>query len=92
MQQEVKCTPNNQCKCIVSMKTGYAYYVNAQFLLQMLNANFPIWSPNYYSKSNLDLVQVQCKVQNAMHDDKQMFLDFLKIKEIQKAKEWFYDP
>ena len=26
-QQEVKCTPNNQCKCIVSMKTGYAYYV-----------------------------------------------------------------
>ena len=41
-QQEVKCTPNNQCKCIVSMKTGYAYYVNAQFLLQMLNANFPI--------------------------------------------------
>ena len=28
------------------------------------------------------LVQVQCKVQNAMHDDKQMFLDFLKIKEM----------
>ena len=27
-----------------------------------------------------------------MHDDKQMFLDFLKIKEMQKAKEWFYDP
>ena len=26
-QQEVKCTPNNQCKCIVSMKTRYAYYV-----------------------------------------------------------------
>ena len=26
-QQEVKCTPNNQCKCIVSMKTGYVYYV-----------------------------------------------------------------
>ena len=49
-------------------------------------------SPNYYSKANLDLVQVQCKVQNAMHDDKQMFLDFLKIKEMQKAKEWFYDP
>ena len=23
-QQELKCTPNNQCKCIVSMKTGYA--------------------------------------------------------------------
>ena len=37
-------------------------------------------------------MQVQCKVQNAMHDDKQMFLDFLKIKEMQKAKEWFYDP
>ena len=33
------------------------------------------------------LVQVQCKVQNAMHDDKQMFLDFLNITEIQKAKE-----
>ena len=32
-------------------------------------------------------VQVQCKVQNAMHDDKKMFLDFLKIKEMQKAKE-----
>ena len=91
-QQEVKCTPNNQCKFIVSMKTGYAYYVNAQFLIQMLNANFPIWSPNYYSKANLDLIQVQCKVQNAMHDDKQMFLDFLKIKEMQKEKEWFYNP
>ena len=38
------------------------------------------------------LVQVQCKVQNAMHDDKQMFLDFLKIKEMQKAKEWLYNP
>ena len=23
-QHEVKCTPNNQCKCIVSMKIGYA--------------------------------------------------------------------
>ena len=23
-QKEVKCTPNNQCKCIVSMKIGYA--------------------------------------------------------------------
>ena len=32
------------------------------------------------------LVQVQCKVQNAMHDDKQMFLDFLKIKEMQNEK------
>ena len=31
-------------------------------------------------------MQVQCKVQNAMHDDKQMFLDFLKITETQKAK------
>ena len=37
-------------------------------------------------------MQVQWKVQNAMHDDKQMFLDFLKIKETQKAKEWFYHP
>ena len=78
IQQEVKCTPDNQCKCIVSMKTGYAYYVDAQFLLQMLNENFPIWSPNYNSKANLDLLQVQCKMQNAMHDDKQMFLDFWK--------------
>ena len=83
-QQKVKCTPNNQCKCIVSMKTGYAYYVNAQFLLQMLDANFPIWIPNYYSKANLDLMQVQCK----MHDDKQIFLGFFENKEIQKAKEW----
>ena len=86
MQQEAKCTPNNQCKCIVSMKTGYAYYVNAQFLLQMLNANLPIWIPNYYSKANLDLMQVQCKMHNAMHDDKQMFLDFLKIKRYKKQK------
>ena len=31
MQHEVKCTPNNQCKCIVSMKTGYATMWNAQF-------------------------------------------------------------
>ena len=31
-------------------------------------------------------------MQNAMHDDKQMFLDFLKIKEMQKEKEWFYNP
>ena len=23
-QHEVKCTPKNQCKCIVSMKIGYA--------------------------------------------------------------------
>ena len=38
-------------------------------------------------------MQVQCKVQNAMHDDKQiMFLDFLKIKEMQKAKESLYNP
>ena len=33
------------------------------------------------------LVQVQCEMQNAMHDDKQMFLDFVKIKEMQKEKE-----
>ena len=87
-QQEVKCTPNNQCKCIVSMKIGYVYYVNAQFLLQMLNANFPIWIPKYYSKANLDLMQVQCKMHNAMHDDKQIFFGFFENKEIQKSKEW----
>ena len=44
------------------------------------------------SHSKENLVQVQCKVQNAMHDDKKMFLDFLKIKEMQKEKEWLYDP
>ena len=39
-QHEVKCTPKNQCKCIVSMKIGYATMWNAQFFLQMMNANF----------------------------------------------------
>ena len=49
---------------------------------------FPIWIPNYYSKANLDLMQVQCKMHNAMHDDKQIFFGFFENKEIQKAKEW----
>ena len=30
-QHEAKCTSNNQCKCIVSMKIGYATTWNAQF-------------------------------------------------------------
>ena len=33
-QHEVKCTPNNQCKCIVSMKTGYVTTWNAQFFFK----------------------------------------------------------
>ena len=40
-----------------------------------------------YSKANLDLMQVQCKMHNAMHDDKQIFFGFFENKEIQKAKE-----
>ena len=75
-KQNAHLTINANALC--PWKQGMRTTCNAQFLLQMLNANFPIWSPNYYSKANLDLVQVQCKMQNAMHDDKQIFLDFLK--------------
>ena len=31
-------------------------------------------------------MQVQCKVKNAMHDDKQMFLDFFENKRNAKSK------
>ena len=52
----------------------------------MMNANF-LYEVLTSTPKQIYLVQVQWKVQNAMHDDKQIFLDFLKIKEIQKAKE-----
>ena len=51
----------------------------------MMNANF-LYEVLISTPKQIYLVQVQCKVQNAMHDDKQMFLDFLKIKEMQKVK------
>ena len=40
MQHEVKCTPNNQCKCIVSMKIGYATTWNAKFFFKWLMQAF----------------------------------------------------
>ena len=52
--------------------------------LQMINARFPIRNPDYYSKENL--VQVLCKMQNAMHDDKQIFFDFLNKMRDKKQK------
>ena len=55
----------------------------------MMNANF-LYEVLTSTRKKIYLMQVQCKVQNAMHDDKQMFLDFLKIKEMQKEKEWLY--
>ena len=33
-QHEVKCTPNNQCKCIVSMKKRVCYYVKCTILFK----------------------------------------------------------
>ena len=54
--------------------------------LQMMNANF-LYEVLTSTPKQIYLVQVQCKVQNAMHDDKQMFLDFLKNKRDAKAKE-----
>ena len=90
-QHELKCTPNYQCKCIVSMKTRYATMWNAQFFFKWWMQIF-LYEVLTSTPKQVYLVQVQCKVKNAMHDDKQMFLDFLKIKEIQKAKGWFYDP
>ena len=80
-QHEVKCTPNNQCKCIVSMKTGYATTWNAQFFFKWWMKIF-LYEVLTSTPKQIYLVQVQCKVQNAMHDDKEMFLDFLKIKEM----------
>ena len=62
------------------------YYVKCTILLQMMNAN-SLYEVLTSTPKQISLMQVQCKVKNAMHDDKQMFLDFLKIKEIQKAKE-----
>jgi hypothetical protein len=51
----------------------------------MMNANF-LYEVLTSTPKQIYLVQVQCKVQNAMHDDKQMFLDFLKIKRYKKQK------
>ena len=72
-QHEVKFTPNNQCKCIVSMKTGYATTWNAQF---SSNDKYKL----SYMKSWLILQSKSSAstMQDAMHEDKQIFLDFLK--------------
>ena len=52
----------------------------------MMNANF-LYEVLTSTPKQIYLMQVQCKVQNAMHYDKQMFLDFLKITKMQKAKD-----
>ena len=39
-QQEVKCTPNNQCKCTVSNENGVCYYVKCKIFLQMNMQSF----------------------------------------------------
>ena len=67
-------------------ENGVCYYMKCTILLQMMNANF-LYEVLTSNPKKIYLVQVQCKVKNAMHDDKQIFLDFLKIKEIQKEKE-----
>ena len=72
-QHEVKCTPNNQCKCIVSMKTGYATMWNAQF-----SSNDKCKLSYMKSWLILQSKSSASTMQNAMHDDKQIFLDFLK--------------
>ena len=61
-------------------------HVHQTILLQMMNANF-LYEVLTSTPKQIYLVEVQCKAQNTMHDDKKMFLDFLKIKEIQKEKE-----
>ena len=33
-QQEAKCTPNNQCKCIVSMKNRVFYYLKCTIFFE----------------------------------------------------------
>ena len=45
-QHEVKCTPNNQCKCIVSNEKQGMLLCEMQNFLQMTNAIIPIWKPD----------------------------------------------
>ena len=59
------------------MKTGYATTENVQFLFKWWMQIF-LYEVLTSTPKQIYLVQVQCKVQNAMHDDKQMFLDFWK--------------
>ena len=75
MKQEVKCTPNNQCKCTVQMKNGVCYYVKCKIFLQMNMQSFL-----YKNLANIlqaDLMQVPCKMKNAiMHNDANIFVIF----------------
>ena len=78
-QQEVKCTPKNQCKCTVSNEK------RGMLLREMKNSRSNEKFYHSYMKIWLvllqeNLVQVPCKIQNSiMHNDakKQIFLYFL---------------
>ena len=61
-QQEVKCTPNNQCKCtVLNEKQG-------MLLHEMTMQSFLYENMTTIFQANL--VQVPCKMQNAMmHND-----------------------
>ena len=78
-QQEVKCTPNNQCKCTVSNEKGGMLLCEMQNFPSNEKCN-PSYMKIWLILLQANLVQVPCKMQNAiMHNDakKQIFLYFL---------------
>ena len=92
-QQEVKCTPNNQCKCIVSNEKW------GMLLREMQNSPSNEKYSHSYMKIWLilfqaNLVQVPCKMQNEkMHNNvKSKCFVFFELKWDKKAKVWLYNP
>ena len=88
-QHEVKCTPNNQCKCIVSNeKWGMLLHEiqNSPSNEKCNHSYIKIWLILFQE----NLVQVPCK----MHHDakKNIFFVFFELKWDNEEKQWLYHP
>ena len=91
MQQEVKCTPNNQCKCPVSNEKW------GMLLREMQNYPSNKKCSHSYMKIWLilfqaNLVQVPCKMQKCIMLQKENTFVFFELKWDNEAKEWLYHP